>query len=194
MFPRLIPIVGVALLLASHSLNAQNSPISRGTWLLGGTGSFHSAKDIGNKSSAFVIDLSPKVGYFIVPHLAVSANLRLGVVTDSLDHSTDWGVGPGVAYYFGKPQARFFPYLTARTLFLWSVSGANDSSASSALRSWNESWLLGAGGTAMVAKNVGFTAELFYQHDHFGAVLDQQSTANSSVQYGVNLGVAVFVF
>src|SRR4051812_37488871 len=113
-------LVLLAFLGLSRPGVAQRSPISAGTWLLGGTGSFYTGRDIGNDRSTHVLDLSPRVGYLALRHLAVSANLRLASAWDSLGRSHDWGIGPGVTYYLGSARHRFFPYLTARTLFLWS--------------------------------------------------------------------------
>ena len=188
-----ILVLTILLLAVAVRSHAQSYPINRCTWLLGGSASFHGARDIGNNSRAFVIDVSPRLGYFVRPHLAINANLQFGRVTYDLGHSYEWGVGPGLTYYFGTPKHRIFPYLAARTLFSWATSQGNDPQASP-YRTWNASWLLGAGAVAMIVKNVGVTGELFYQHDHFGVELNRQESTNNGEEYGLQFGVAIFVF
>lgn len=182
----------IMLFVPSSPIRAQ-SPIGRGTWLVGGTATFHSEKDIGNNNRFFVIDINPRLGYFILPHLALNANLQFVRVGYELGHNYEWGVGPGLTYYFGRPNYHVFPYLTARTLFSWATSYPSDATVSRA-RTWNDSWLVGAGAVVMIAKNVGFTGELFYQHDHFGVEINRRQSSNSSEEYGLRVGLAVFVF
>jgi opacity protein-like surface antigen len=177
---------------AATPIAAQTHATDRGVWLAGGTARISGHRDIGNDTKTFVIDLNPRVGYFVLPHLVLSANLQYVRSSDDLGSSRTVGVGPGLSYYFGGPTSRVLPYLTSRTLFQWGRSGLDDQPSS--FRDSDLSWLAGAGASILVARNVGVTAEAFYQWTRFAVETADWEGSNSSEQYGVQFGVTVFAY
>lgn len=182
-----------AVLLAVISparADSQASPLERGVWLIGGTGWIYETHDIDDDSRRFVIDLNPQIGYFVIPQLAVHANLGFAYSSTTGGFSRSIAVGPGLSYYFGGPRSRVLPYLTARTLFVWSRSGPpDDASSVSRFRQW----VAGGGVSWLVSRNAGLTAEALYQR----SVLDQlarEGGDNNTEIYGLRLGVTVFAY
>jgi hypothetical protein len=194
-------VLGLALASAPRA-EAQTYAIDRGSWLLGGTARITGNRSTGDESASFLIDVNPRVGYFVVPHLAVHANLQFQRIGYDGGRSHQWGVGPGLTYYFGGRDSRVHPFVTGRTLRQWQRASNDVASLEPRAKGW--SWLGGAGAAWLVAKNVGITGELFYQWNEstteyvridpvtggFGPV----ESRFESEQYGLQVGVSVFAF
>jgi hypothetical protein len=182
-----------AVLLAVASptrAQGQESPLDRGVWLVGGTGRIYGMHDLDDDTRRFVLDLNPQLGYFVARHLAVHANLAFAYGSGGGGSYRAGGIGPGLSYYFGGPRSRLLPYLTARTLFIWSRSGPADD-ASSVSRS--RQWLAGGGISWLVARNVGLTAEAFYQRS-IVKELERENGDRTSEVYALNFGVTAFAY
>lgn len=177
-------------LASPPSAASQASPLDRGVWLVGGTGRIYESHDMDEDSRRFVLDLNPQLGYFVVPHVAVHGNLGLTYSSTTGGYHRSIAVGPGVSYYFGGPRSRVLPYLTARTLFAWSRSGPDGEPSSV---SHFRLWLAGGGLSFLVSRNVGLTAEAFYQRSVLDEV-ERDSGDNNTEIYGLFFGVTVFAY
>ena len=171
---------------------AQDSAVDAGVWLVGGTGRVYGHRDIGNDSRSFIIDLNPRVGYFLVPHLAVTANLQYLRGRNDIGWTRTVGLGPGLSYYFGGPTSRVLPYLTGRTLFQWVRAAPHDEPT--AVFDRQSTWVLGGGLSWLVARNVGLTAEFFYQRSDVRAERLDWVGENSDEQYGMQFGATIFAY
>src|SRR5689334_9473945 len=166
------------LVLSPALLGAQarnDSPIRKGTVQVAGTAAFYHDRDIGNDNGWTLFELMPRVGYFVTRGLAVSANLQFRKVWGEDQRSTAWGVGPGLTYYFTTPARRFYPFVSARSLFTRTRSHVDEHTFDNGITlppststGFTDSWLLSAGGLFMISRQVGISTELFYQHDKFG--------------------------
>jgi hypothetical protein len=205
-----------AVLLAALSasllptLGAQESPVQRGSIQLGGTAAFTKTRDIGNDFGWVTLELLPRVGYFVVKGLAVSANLRYRVIwnddqaTVRDQRFTDWGVGPGLTYFFTTKSPRLFPFVSGRTLFVRSFHTADLYSSPQAetptvadneTRTRTRNWQASAGIMYMAVKHVGITGELFYQRTRVTIGIDKpDESSNEAELYGLQWGIAAFVF
>lgn len=78
-----------------------NAQISKGNWMMGGTGAFGNSKvtSLGAEDNGFYLNLYPNVGYFFINKLAVGTNASL-LLAFREKHSAAWGIGPYVRYYF----------------------------------------------------------------------------------------------
>ena len=89
-----------------------NAQINKGTWIIGGSGSFHSYTQ--NHRSQVVsyvdkvtnIDISPSFGYFIIDKLAIgmrpsfSSSKRKSINWNTTFNEYNFSIGPFVRYYF----------------------------------------------------------------------------------------------
>jgi len=166
--------------LLLESASAQSNPIGRGSWRVAGSAQAVGHRDIGNDRRSSVIELAPRVGYFVFKGLSIDANLRFSRFESGGDASYEWGVGPGATYFVGKSAWRVFPYVSFRTLFRFGES--IDTST----------WLVGGGAVFMLVPHVGITGELSYQYSW--AEIDDTGQGNDSELYGLRIGVAAFVF
>lgn len=94
-------------LIAVFLLFGSNAQITKGNWLLGGSGTIsrQQQKLIGARVKSTIIDLKPNLGYFIVDKFSVG--LMPGIEHSNIKktnafHSkmTFWSVGPFIRYYF----------------------------------------------------------------------------------------------
>ncbi len=76
------------------------SQTSKKSWLVGGSATFSSTKegDITNT----VIDVSPRVGYFIANNFAVGMNVTINATSDDGNKTSTNSFGPYVRYYFAS--------------------------------------------------------------------------------------------
>lgn len=175
-------ILGATLV---RDASAQSYATDRHVWQVGGTARFTSYHVIDGGSSR-TFSINPRLGLFVVPGLAVGANLFLGHSSNDNTSATQYGIGPGLTYYFRHRSATINPYINANTLFIHSSfdgGSANDFN-----------WLVSAGLAIFLARNVAITGELFYTHAHTEAEFNGQTGSGSSEEYGSQFGVSVFVW
>ncbi|MFN2601378.1 MAG: hypothetical protein ABR582_01335 [Gemmatimonadaceae bacterium] len=204
-----LPMKGCVLaLLATTSADvarAQQSPIQKGSIQVAGTASLTHERDIGNDVGWTSFELSPRVGYFVVRGLAVNWNLHFRRVwfedeeTITNQRALEWGIGPGLTYYVSTRSRHFYPFLSARTLFTRSALHATVTNAGQEERtngsSTNNVWLVSGGALYMVGTHVGVTSELFYEHEYFTSRYGiSPGNGNSSEMYGLQWGIAAFIF
>ena len=183
--------VSMSLAASTDRLAAQAHAVDRGNWLLSGTASVTRHRAVGSDFRTFRVDVSPRIGYFIVPHVAVIMNVRLRTASSDAGNSFAWGLGPGLGYYFGGPKSRFRPFASARTLFMWQHSSTSDGQFDRDYTS--TSWLVSAGTVIMLASQVGVSAELFYQWSRV-TVGGTGGAGNEEERLGLQFGIAAFVF
>ncbi len=169
----------------------QQYATDRGVVLLAGTGNVSHFHDRSSGGSSTTIRLNPRVGYFVIPGLALTANLQ--VASSSYDNGSTraWGAGPGATYYFRHRRVVLNPYLAVRTLYYRETThldGVPD------LATEQFSWAGAAGVSLFVARNAALLGELYYQHFHLTVAAQGNSVSASAEEYGLQVGVAVFVF
>ena len=185
-WPRVALVAAVAF-LPLRSVAAQYSPVHAGSIQLAGTAQVTHFRDIGNDFGDTIIELAPRVGYFVVRGLVVSANLSFRHDANETGSGTSWGIGPGMTYYVSGLSRRVYPFVSGRTLFTW--SHASDANGMIVDRRSSTSWLVSTGALVLLARHVGLTGELFYQHDRFTV----EPSTNTAESYGLQWGFAVFV-
>lgn len=91
-------ILFVATLLVAVASNAQ---INKGNWMMGGSGNFGSFNTTsqGETNKGTYVNLNPNVAYFFIDNLAIGANARLNISSQT---SEAIGFGPYARYYFLK--------------------------------------------------------------------------------------------
>ena len=197
MAPWKLLVCGLCLVIASEG--AAQDPIDSGSLIVGGHARIAGFRDIGNDQREFGFELLPHVGVFVVRGLAVTLNARLGWSSrEGSGSAFTWGLGPGVIYYFAKAR-QFYPYLTVRTLGVWTdFRPSDDLPDLISIDDTEWTWVAGIGGSLFVARHVALNAELFYSR--FVVTSDIRLTEgiqkqrNSSEQYGLLFGVRAFVF
>jgi hypothetical protein len=161
-------IVVIILLLVSllGMAYAQNSPIDKGSKIVGGGFSFLSLGEGDFRQN--IIMFNPSYGVFAKPGLFIGGTLLYS--RDSFDDyvTASYGIGPDLRYYFGGNNTRnevkgtFYPYL--KTDFLYyktSEDYHSDWGGYDYSRDYNYfDWNLGGGVQLMFSNTVGGYAEL----------------------------------
>ena len=98
---------------------ASNAQISKGNWMVGGSGNFTNYKSTfqsGNTEttqtgSAFTI--SPNLGYFIIDNFALGSIVSFSFSNPSGDNTNShgYGISPFIRYYFRKSDKMINPFL-----------------------------------------------------------------------------------
>jgi hypothetical protein len=175
------------------SLAAQR-PIDKGVWLVGGNLHFTGSKDLDSDVSDSQFSLSPQVGLFVAPGLAITGNGTLAWSDSDNSNTFTRGIGPGLSYFFSGMGERFYPYLTGRVLYQQSDLDAQVGpiESESEITDWN--WLLGVGGAFFLARNVALNGELFYSRRSADVSTGTTETEFSTARYGLEVGIRAFVF
>lgn len=96
----------IALVLFTISSNAQ---ITKGNWMVGGSGSFYSAnlKDQNSDSKSIGLELRPNVGYFLVDKFAVGISPLLAYnKPEDGSSAINYGIGLYSRYYLLNTERR----------------------------------------------------------------------------------------
>jgi hypothetical protein len=111
-----IKLFFLATLLFSGFANAQ---ITKGNWMVGGSGSFTNYKSTFENNNTEITQtgngmrLSPDLGYFIIDKIALGTFLSFGYSNPSGDNNNShgFGISPFVRYYFRKSDKMINPFL-----------------------------------------------------------------------------------
>lgn len=189
-------LAGLLTTLGVHQLCAQSFAVDRGVWQLGGSAGVSRQESGGTTST--VAGLTPTVGYFVRPGLELEIGLPLQYHDDAASHGWTYGLTPGVAYYFGGPNQRLYPYVSAAGGVQWNRSTASGASPIPGVTSTTRTWSLGGaiGVANMLSRNVALTSELYYTSVWFRSPsgVSGASTTVRASQYGMRFGIAAFVF
>jgi hypothetical protein len=194
----------VALWVAAvGAADAQTFATDRGVWQVGGNVNLGRAQTSGSGPGAptdasTAASLAPRLGYFVLPGLAVTGNLSLGYSNSDLGHQWGWGVGPGLTYYFGRGAKKLYPYVAGVTLFQWS-RGYRDGTDGPIVKSDARRWQLSGGAVLLVARNVGLNGELYFSRAHLNTSIGSPGSpsfeSSSTLEdYGLQFGVSLFVY
>lgn len=115
-------LLGLVIVALGVTATAQENPIDKGSWFLGGHVFFMSQGGdlykVGDESPT-TFSLAPEFGYFISPGLFIGAMVDYTQYKIGELKNTDIGVGPVVGYYFNLDKARtdvkgsVYPYIKA---------------------------------------------------------------------------------
>lgn len=91
-----------------HSLILAQTPLSSGTFTIGGSVSYASQSfdKVSNNTSVF--NFNPKLGYFFFDNLYSAFSISYDYYSLGKASSHAWGVGPTVRYYFGSEKVKPF--------------------------------------------------------------------------------------
>jgi len=140
-----------------------------------------------NGDKRTIIDVNPSLLYFIMPNLAVGAELVYSSTSQGDAKETAMGIGPKVAYFVGNENSKAYPYLGfAFGYGTWKQEGGMEFEGTM-MRLTPV-----AGAVFMVSKNVGINIEAFYQMD--SSKLKDADESTKGNQMGVRIGVAGFIY
>ena len=195
----LFTVFVLAVLLAPAAFG-QEYPVDRGSWLVGGSASLVSQEVLqggvpGEETErATLVTLRPSAQYFVIPGLAVGADLTLAYSAQDDFSTTTLGAGPSLGYYVGGPDRRAVPFVATRlSVQRSSVRVDTDLPFGFDLDRTQTRLVfdVSGGGLVMLARNVGVTGELFYSVTDNDLDDDDRPATDA---FGLRFGIAAFVF
>jgi hypothetical protein len=186
-------VIACALVLAmAVPCSAAYYAVDKGVILAGGSVGFESSGgdlyENADGDKATTITFDPFAGYFFMPNLALGAHIHFSKETHGDYKASEVGFGPAAFYYFGGEYSKMFPFVSAR--FDWKK--ASSSYDDTDYPDYTYTTIGFAGGvTAMVSKNVGIRASLFYEMDTEEQE-DQDSVDGNKL--GLRVGIQTFIW
>lgn len=182
-------------LLITLTTNAQ---ITKGNWMVGGSGDFSTKKLVNNYSdgtsetNAFrSIEITPNIGYFIKDKLALGVKIGYegefysGNTSSPEQHYNTIYSGPFVRYYLLNSQKLINPFIESSFIF------GNKHSSSSAFKSTNtsiNSVYLSAGSSLFLNSSVGLDLTLKY------SIKDEKVESNKLKTNDFQIGIGFQIF
>lgn len=179
---------------------AQVSPIDKGSIQLEGGIVFNSFSgdmyENSNDEGQTFFAVRPGVFYFVIPNLAVGAELDFNTWSQGDANAAEIGIGPKVVYAFNLDKSRtevkgkIYPFVAAAFLYASrtqnsGVSGAQD------FKSSMTRIALGGGAFYMISSAVAISARFVYDIDKWSP--DEGNSLDGAIlQFGV--GIASFIY
>jgi outer membrane protein W len=173
-------LASVLMFAFSANVYGQTYATDRGSFLIGGTAGFSSQGFDGGDRITTVL-VNPQFGYFIVPGLAIGAEISVSSISFGGDSVTDLGIGPFLAYFFGDATSTMFPFVGAGMAYTSSDGDLTTLGGE-----------VQAGLVFMVARNVGLTTAAFGRYT--STSVSGFSGSLSGNAFGVRAGVTAFIF
>ncbi len=180
-------ILVFSLLMACLSVSYAQT--DKGTWMLGGTGAITNNEN--PQSSTFTFNLSPRIGYFVVPNWAIgvqtgfsisNSEFKLPAVGEFKQNVRNLGVF--TRYYFLPNRFKIFPHLdyqrtwtTLKSQVLFGNSNEQNT------QMWQSN--IGLGATYFLNSSIGIEALAYYQ------LLGQDAMQNRN-GLGIQIGFQIY--
>lgn len=171
---------------------AQDYPVDEGSYLIGGSISFTSqggdlyAGADDERVNTFLIN--PNFHYFIVPNLAIGAEVLINRASQGDVSQTTFGIGPSVSYFFGGPESSIYPFVTAGPIYSRIAIDFGEESRSAS----GFGGRFSGGIASMLTRNVALTGEVFYLFESLK--LEDAEESLSGNTFGIQFGVTAFIF
>jgi hypothetical protein len=201
MLKRSVLLASVLFITLVSQVQSASSPISKGALTIGGGGTYLSiAEDTFDSNERLsIFALYPSIGYFASNSFNVGVQLVVASVSVGEDDVSLMAIGPQLTYYLSNPHnngsysSRAMPYVTASARFGQYSDGKNTNF---------RTITLGAGVTAMLAKNIGCFFEANFNFDHTSHERDEfafKSASENTTSWdgdhlALQLGLRLFVW
>lgn len=170
----------VLVALLPRIASGQESPTGAGGVLLGGSVAVSSLSDDEDRQTTLQAD--PRVMFFVVPGLAMGADVPITFQDYGGQSVSAIGIGPRIAYFFGGPEAKAYPFIGVNggfTQYRWDLGGSSESDS--------QTYFGGFGGAVwMLRHNVGVSTEVYYARQEMNDI-----TLND---VGLMMGFSVFLY
>jgi len=188
---RTLSCLAITLLFAG-AIMAAETPIDKGSMIIGGTAYFMNQSgdlyESGGEALA-TIAIAPTVGYFVAPNIMIGGKIDfLSWSRGGISH-TYWTAGPVVGYYFNLDQTRteakgaIYPYLLAFFMY-----GQESNSSGADLMAYG-----GQGGAMFMLSNaVGVEAGVRFQSESYKPEGADESTTGTTLMVGA--GITAFLW
>jgi hypothetical protein len=165
----------VLVLFIIVTANASFSQTSKNNWLLGGSASYSSTKE-GDLTNT-VLDISPRIGYFIANNLALGVNVGINKMHDEGNDASNVSFGPYVRYYFLPVGNNVKFFGNGQVIFGNEDEGMGNSQLSG--------WGLAVGPAIFINKSIAFETSIAYTSTQAG--IEQVKDNTLSINFGFQI-------
>jgi len=148
---------------------------SKNTWLLGGSASYSSTQE-GDLHNT-VLDISPRVGYFILNDFAVGLNANINTTKDEGSNVSVASFGPYARYYFAPLGKNAKLFANAQVIFGNEDEGMGKSNLSG--------WGLSAGPAFFINESIAFETTIGYTSTKAGI----EQVKDNTLAFGIGLQI-----
>ena len=113
-------VIVITLFLFLSSVYAQ-SPVSEGTYTVGGNISFTSTSDSHSSENHNNLIISPNLGYFFIDNIYTGTSILYSYQSSGDFSATTYGFGPTIRYYFDVERVK--PFLGLEYVYSFRSSG-----------------------------------------------------------------------
>lgn len=167
----------LALILIA-SVSNSFSQTSKKTWLIGGSASYSSTKE-GDLTNT-VLDISPRIGYFVANNFAVGVNVGINKTHDEGNNISNVSFGPYVRYYF-LPIGDNVKFFGNANIF---IGNEDEGLGNSKLSGWG----LAAGPAIFLNKSVALETFISYTSTKAGIEQVKDNTLSFNVGVQIHFG------
>jgi len=180
------------ILLLSGAVMAAETPIDKGSMIVGGTAYFMTQSgdlwEVGDEATT-TIGLMPSIGYFVAPSIMIGGEVQFISLSIGGSDLTTFAVGPMVGYYFNLDQTRtevkgaIHPYIKAFFSYGQISNGSSIDQMSFG----------GQGGAVFMLSNaIGLDAGVRFQSDSWKPEGADESTTGTTIWVGA--GITAFLW
>jgi hypothetical protein len=205
---RLISILVALVLMPTASGAEPQYPVDRGVWILGGGAGYQHTHLQASHSDGNEYFVAPFVGYFVIPGLAPSLSFQYqhssnsydvalpfgGLTTRARLTTSSIGVGPGLAYYFVRRPARFYPFVSGVGVYT-RFEGSGE--AFGTIQTFNQylwAWEVSSGLDFMLCRNVAIFGALYYGRQFLSYGGSPPRPDDQQEHYGLSIGFSAFTY
>lgn len=162
-----------------------NAQITKGNWMVGGSGNFSSSKAESNSSvsEGTSINLFADIGYFPLDKFVVGLTPSVGYskTKGNSDSSTGFGIGVFTRYYFLEYEKKINLFSHLEYNFFNNYTGGNKTTTSN-------NFIIKGGPVIYLNSSVGIELTLNYENSKFNSLNGSDSTfKNFSVGIGFQI-------
>jgi hypothetical protein len=179
------PLFLLVLLLVPTVASAQVPALDQGSLILGGQASLTSTGFDDDDSRTTGISIAPRIQYFVVPGLALGADVILARSSSDDFTTTGYALGP-IATYYLPTQATAHPFVSGSVLF----GQTNRETPAGDVDSSESQYRASVGLLFFLTDAVGISTELFYTSRQS----ETESIESDSDAFGLAVGFSAFIF
>jgi len=139
-----------------------------------------------------VITLSPYFQYFIQPRFSIGGLVYVSKTVQGDDTWNSLSIGPGMTYYFGNSDSKYWPFVGTAFLITADSWGANGNDPFGGEDGTSGSTFQFAGGMMFkLVDHIHLKGQLYYQFNTLGGNHAEKQSGNV---IGLNFGISGFVY
>ncbi len=184
LYQSVILLITLIVLLMTVTISAADSPIDKGSVILGGTVSYQTG--LGDYSGSSLLSVHPDIGVFVSKGLILGSSLVFDQTFGQYRDVTSFGIGPMIGYYHdlnpSRPEAKGATYNYIKFSINY-ISRKYENSG----KLENTYFIIGTGINYMISNSMALDAGVIIQGDRIAGEFKFQ-------QLMIGAGISAFLY